>query len=321
MERAPVTYELHGVRVQTSLPLSAAITSGAPDMVVALVGEGEVPARPESGVLLAEIHDGPLSVWVVRREDRYVCGFGGVCRFAWGGERPTLEVLKDPRADRRMAPLLLESSVLAVILALEGVGMLHASAVERDGWALVFAGPSGAGKSTVAACLCASAGAALLSDDALRVELDSAGPVCSRGTTSVRLRDGAHAVHAQLSDGGGARTCDGRLTARPPTASASRLPVRAIIFPRPSRSASRVSVERLSARDGLIALLSASRTAGWTVDGPVRGHFQLAAWLIQWIPVLAATIPWGPCLAPGVVGDLLTGVERAVVGARTPAGT
>lgn len=77
----------------------------------------------------------------------------------------------------------------------------------------------------------------------------------------------------------------------------------------------------MPARDGLIALLGAPRMFGWAIDEPVREHFQLAAGLSRRIPVLAATIPWGPSLAPGVVGDLLAGVERAEAGARTPVGT
>lgn len=305
------------MRVQTSSPLSAAITTAAPDMIVSVIGEREIPSRPASGTLLAEIHDGPLSVWVVREESRDVCGFGGICQFAWARDSSSLEIVNDPRADRGMGPLLLESNVLAFLLALGGVPLLHASAVEWEGGALVFAGPGGAGKSTVAACLCASVGAALISDDALRVELEPDGAACWRGTTSLRLREGAHEVYHQLSNGWPERTSDGRLTARPPTTSARRLPLRAVVFPHPSRSASRTTVERLPRRDALIALLSASRTLGWLIEAPMRQHFQLVAGLSQRIPVLAATIPWGPSLAPGVAGDLLAGVQRAMAGQRT----
>lgn len=46
----------------------------------------------------------------------------------------------------------------------EGDTLLHAAAVRRDGWGLVFAGPSGAGKSTIAD-LCRQAGLDVLADE------------------------------------------------------------------------------------------------------------------------------------------------------------
>lgn len=59
--------------------------------------------------------------------------------------------------------------VLPRLLAGAGRTVLHASAVEVDGVAIVFAGESGSGKSTLAASFCA-AGARLLSDDAVLLD-------------------------------------------------------------------------------------------------------------------------------------------------------
>ncbi len=59
--------------------------------------------------------------------------------------------------------------VLPRLLAGAGKTVLHASAVEIDGVAIVFAGESGSGKSTLAASFC-SAGARLLSDDAVLLD-------------------------------------------------------------------------------------------------------------------------------------------------------
>lgn len=82
--------------------------------------------------------------------------------------------------------------VLAFVLRRRGTLVLHASAVELAGRAVVFCGPSGAGKSTVAA-VCISGGATLLSDDVVAVA--ERGPartadwVAHRGTASLRLWD------------------------------------------------------------------------------------------------------------------------------------
>lgn len=72
---------------------------------------------------------------------------------------------------QQLAAVMLVGTVLALLLVLRGSLVLHASAVAVAGGALAFTGQSGRGKSTVAA-LCAAAGAAVVSDDVLLVELD-----------------------------------------------------------------------------------------------------------------------------------------------------
>ena len=57
-------------------------------------------------------------------------------------------------------------SVVPKLLALRGIRVLHASAVEIDGSLLVFSGQSGAGKTTSAKAF-AQAGARLVSEDLL----------------------------------------------------------------------------------------------------------------------------------------------------------
>lgn len=82
---------------------------------------------------------------------------------------------------------------LALCLELAGLTCLHGSAVEIDGQGVIFLGPKFHGKSTLATAMTA-AGARLLGDDLVPIELDSA-PRVRPGVASVRLwHDAASAL-------------------------------------------------------------------------------------------------------------------------------
>jgi len=73
--------------------------------------------------------------------------------------------------------------------------VLHASAVEVDGRAVLFVGRSGAGKSTVAA-LAARAGATFLADDMIFVEIDDNGAPRAHCLPFLQRNDGLLRPHA-----------------------------------------------------------------------------------------------------------------------------
>jgi hypothetical protein len=75
---------------------------------------------------------------------------------------------------------LLFAQVLPLAATLQGLELLHASAVELDGQTLAFVAASGVGKTSVAAHLVAE-GASLLTDDVLAVERSSEGIVAHPG--------------------------------------------------------------------------------------------------------------------------------------------
>ena len=84
------------------------------------------------------------------------------------------------------------NNVLPMALSRQGRLVLHASAVEADGGALVFVGVSGRGKSTLAAAF-ARAGHALLVDDGLVLEPEGGRFLALPGDRSIRLRlDSGH---------------------------------------------------------------------------------------------------------------------------------
>ena len=78
-------------------------------------------------------------------------------------------------------------NVLPMALSRQGRLVLHASAVEIDGAALVFVGLSGRGKSTLATSF-ALQGHALVVDDGLLLEPSAHGWMALPGEAAVRLR-------------------------------------------------------------------------------------------------------------------------------------
>jgi hypothetical protein len=79
---------------------------------------------------------------------------------------------------------------LPLAAVLQGVEVLHASAVVLDGRAIAFVGASHAGKTTLAMAL-VRAGAALLCDDVLAVEPTEHGVLAHPGPAVVNLRHAA----------------------------------------------------------------------------------------------------------------------------------
>jgi hypothetical protein len=79
------------------------------------------------------------------------------------------------------------SSALCVLLALRGDLVLHASAVEMDGRAVLFCGPTQRGKSSLARAL-GEAGYRLLGEDGIAIELGGDRPIAFPGARGVRSR-------------------------------------------------------------------------------------------------------------------------------------
>jgi hypothetical protein len=216
-------------------------------------------------------------------------------------------VRKDPAGRTELLPILMAGTVSAFLLALRGHTVLHASAVSIGGQALAFVGPSGRGKSTLAALMCL-AGADLVTDDVLVVEADDA-VVCLGGATELRLRAGA-APLAAGSPGATRTTADERLALTAGRSLTEPLPVRAIVIPAPSRTATKVEHRAIDPSAALFTLLSIPRVYGWRDPDVLRRDFTTLSALVNKVPVLEAVVPWGPPFDPAVAPALARLMEN-----------
>jgi len=292
-------YALHGLIVESDLPLAsaAAAQGSATDLTIVARAEPYDDVVPP-GRLLAGDPDGRWSA-LVETEAGLVIHVPGVCRFAIDPSLARVECLIAPDADPGMAAILAGGNLLATILGLRGVGMLHASTVAFDGRAIAIAGASGTGKSTVAALLC-EAGGLLVGDDVLRVDESMR---CLPGSTQIRLRPQAEA----LAGGFESRTPtpDRRVAITPPAAPGP-VPLAAVLLPRPSRERDTVALQPLPAAEAAAEMLRCARIMGWRDRGAMQAQFDLATRIAAAVPVAQAHIPWGPPFPPAIAAEIRT---------------
>jgi hypothetical protein len=289
-----VLYELHGLVVESELPLDAAAGRGAPDW--RLLRGAEAAAERPSGEPVSELRYAGIDSSCVRdpeAPERWLLRLGEVADFEIDWEAHVVVARPHPPHGDAMLGVLAGAALLSYLLAARGELVLHASAVESGGRALAIAGSSGAGKSTTAALLCAD-GARLVSDDVLRVSLDGEARAFV-GTNVLRLRPAARGLAESIDGAAVEETIDGRFGVRPPTPPPRpSLSVAAMLIPRPAHDATALMVERLAPREALLELVRHPRTISWLDPEPLRAFFAGAGELAALIPVYRARVPWGP---------------------------
>lgn len=329
------------MRVASEVPLPVETVLGdTPDVSVSWGAPTDVGWDRPAGVLLAgprmatgepaadqEVSQIVPTYSVTVGEGGYILRFCGACDFIISADLRRIECCPDRRVDRDLISILLAGTVAALVLALEGRLVLHASVVRSGRGIVGFIGPSGSGKSTVAA-LCCAAGAGLVSDDVLPLDCDHAGPncdhatrdcdhapVCIGGWPELRLRPGAASI-ADLLPAGFVRrrTVDGRLAVLGPSAAATSGPLTALVIQRPSRAVGQVTVARLGPQEALLSILRAGRIEGWGRPEDLRRQFEMGASVASSVPVLVADVPWRKPFLPDLGDALLDGVASLWVG-------
>jgi len=276
-----VSYRLHGYRLETELPdFGLALTDeGDADITVVRAAHPVDPGiYPET---LAEVPHPDGRYAVMRGPSGCALLFFGVASAAFDPATGRIEV-EGTLEDETLA-LLAYGTILAALLALRGECVLHASAVNVEGFTVAMLGNSGRGKSTLAALLCAQGGR-LVTDDALRVSADGDGWV---GSTEIRLREPVSAL-----DFPERRTSDDRWALTVPLIGAEPTTVGAFVVPRPSPDAAAVEVRRASPREAFVWLLNESRSGAWTSRDVTLPWFRRIAAIAERIPVVEAVIPW-----------------------------
>lgn len=304
---AQPTYRLHGLYVRSELVLDAPITRepacdleirwGKRRMIPDVIPDGELLARvdwPEGGSCLTV---GP-SGWLWR--------VTGICDFTLDRTGRTARVHLAPDAEEELASLFV-GNFLARFLALNGFCVLHASAIEVGAGVIAFIGDSGSGKTTVAA-LCCIAGAQVVTDDVLRVELRDDEAWCFGGSRALRLRPGADTLAKHLAAAGRRSTVDERTSVSPAAANGASFPIAAIVAPVCVRESNDVRVERLRGSSALLELIRFPRSSGWIGADRARNDLGVLAGLATSVPIYRAELPWGPRVDPGLGRRLLAAI-------------
>jgi hypothetical protein len=189
---------------------------------------------------------------------------------------------------------------------MRGYAVLHGSAVSWAGKTVLFAGYSGMGKTTLAA-LCCAAGARLVTDDVVPLTRTDAGLVCVGLSRELRLRDAAREIADLFPPPGPPRrvTADGRLAIRPQAADSEINLVSGVVVPRPTREAQNASVDAVAPPTAVLHLLANSRIPGMVPLDLQKPYFEVVTELVGRVPVVAATVPWGPPFTTDFVPILL----------------
>ncbi|MGH8874899.1 MAG: hypothetical protein ACRDVM_06555 [Acidimicrobiia bacterium] len=253
---------------------------------------------------------GQLWYQASRTGDDWIIRFPRLCEATVEAGGRGVSIHPDPRADPDLVPVVLIGNIMAFLLAIRGHCVLHASAVEARGQGVALVGSSGMGKSTVAALLC-SAGATLITDDVLRVDLGNE-PICLRGTAQLRLRPAARQILGLFAkEPPTGETADSRVAVLPPRAR-RRVPLAAVVVPLPSRTDRQVVVQEISGAEALLLLARFPRIYGWREEVVLARNFRQLASLVRQVPVFTARVPWGPPFRPDTSGELLEQIARAV---------
>jgi hypothetical protein len=300
-------YELSGMRIVSEIPLVAPqvdVGDRIPADVTIVLGETRDPPfeRPSADVVAELVVDGFPRYTICRVADGYVCrivsvgdfvidaGFRRVVCYPTGGGR------------RDVLPIIVAGTVTAFILAMNGWYVLHGSAVEIGGRALAFVGTSGQGKSTMAAMFCAT-GASLVTDDILPLEFTGSPEGmeivrCLPSSTEIRLREKAASLAKRFDSDAQVRvTADERHAVEPRPTALDRIPLGAIVLPRPDREHSEVTARQLNPGEAAFWLSRCQRIEGWQDRASLRTQFDDAARVVQAVPVFEVLVPWGPPFA------------------------
>lgn len=305
---------LYGLVVESELPLGLHRPAAAGDVPDVRVRWGEPRTRREQGrpvpgtVLLDSGSRRYGYVFVQRPDGTHLLRFFGACDAEVSADLGEVTMHPVVGADPGICVVLTTGAVLAYLLVRRGHLVLHGSAVAVDGHAVAFVAPSGGGKSTMATLMCAD-GAALVTDDVLRVDLDgplAPVPAVRPGATGLRLRKGADTLMTLFASGRPNRhvSADRRQVLTPGCDVPDLLGLRAIVVPVPEPGLDELRVERVDPKEAALDLLGFPRLLGWRDPAYLGRHLGEVAALVARVPMLRAHVPWGPPFSPRIAPGL-----------------
>ena len=239
----------------------------------------------------------------------YLLDLDGVARYlVLEGREIVVEPTGGDEADLRTFLL---GSVLAACLQQRGILTLHASAVETEAGAVLFAGTSGAGKSTLLAAL-VDRGYRMLSDDVTGVVLDAGGrPAALPAFPAVRLwMDAVETLDWRARIGARVREGLEKFAAPVERFCPSPLPVRTI-FTLQSHNRNTIEIESVPAGAAFELLLTYTYRKRYVhAIGGQSEHFRIVTALARQTPLSQLTRPKQP-FRPTTVADAIEQRLRA----------
>ena len=300
-----------GLTFEAPFPLGSPADQSLPTDVVVKMGRVKPVGTGSPGPVVAELTLGGRQFYTVYRVgSSYLFRFADSCEFWVTSDGGEVTCEPAPSFDEGIVAVLVVGTVTALVLTLRGLAVVHGSAVQWQGLNVVFAGSSGRGKTTMAA-LCCAAGANFITDDLVALE-PLGGDVFSVGLASeLRLRESAREIAGLFPSPLTSRqTADGRMALRPPPADAERLAVSAVVLPQPSRDSQALALRPVAASDAVTAILANSRVPAMAPVDWQRRYFEVAADLASNVPVVVATVPWGPPFTTASSADLFAELLR-----------
>lgn len=207
--------------------------------------------------------------------------------------------------------MLVPAQGLPLAATLRGLELLHAAGVALAGGVVLMAGEPGAGKTSLAAAL-VRRGGALLSDDAVALELRDDALLAHPGSALLQLREPEHArlSPAQRTASGAA---DGAVAGKrrvvPRRADAPAPPLALCLL---ERSSEQPALERLAQVDPFALLATTFNLSVRTPERLAR-HLDLCARIAASVPVHRVRVQ------PGVDADALADLLLAHLGERAAA--
>ena len=286
------SYTVHGLRVRSeiSLPLRQSSEERQPDIDIRRAGSVPVPDDPPAGASYGSLGEAPSREWWTLDDETWRIRIAGCCELRIGPPWCGVEVDVDPGGSADViADRVLKTGVLFA-LERQGRHVLHASAVRIRDVTIALVGPSGSGKSTLAALLCAD-GAALVSDDQLRIEFpDDEEVICQPGVNSIRLRPQVQEV-ASLLGHGGRPSWDGRTTVMPGVVVVEPQRLDVLAFPVVAAEPEDPRVAPLSPAEAMLALVRTRATP--RVRSWVHARFHANANVVERLPAFRIRLPLG----------------------------
>jgi len=305
-------YRCAGLTLVSAINLDGLTESappGRPDIVVEWAGEAVVDAFAAETVHVFSLgEEGAPWMEVRRAADGYLARWPDQLDVVIPTDGSRLLVCQRGEVADSIARLVL-CQALSFALTAHGRETMHASAVEIDGRAVIFAGDSGRGKSTMATALCGM-GARLLSDDMLSIRLDASGaPLVD--PTSARTWLASELATQLAGDGAGVPmdrahkvSVTGLETAR------DAVPLAAVYLLR-YRAGEPVLSEPLAARDAVTSFLGALFNNVIRTPARLETQFNVATSIAAHAPIRVLRWEPGPDAARSIAAQVIADLGEA----------